>query len=232
MPSWPIHIALASKLKRKYNFTDDFILGNVMPDATNGFIIKDISNVVSHSVTHFNYQGPNKPPKNEVQKFLEIYQDMLNNPIILGSLTHIITDNYFNEFAYKNHMKNIDGKKYAILKDGSVTDTVTPMKLKHADFETFGNYLISNNELGNEISETDETRNLISELSYPLTENDIDIIIDKVNSFITRDVSKSYNLKMFTLDELEKLFDECYNHLDSTIENYLENKKILVKRKD
>ena len=31
MPSWPVHIALARKLKRKYNFSDDFVLGNVMP---------------------------------------------------------------------------------------------------------------------------------------------------------------------------------------------------------
>ena len=232
MPSWPIHIALANRLKRKYNFTDDFILGNVMPDATNGFIIKDISNVVSHSVTHFNYQGPNRPPKNDTGKFLEVYKDKLDNPIVLGSLIHLITDNYFNEYTIKNHVQFIEGKRFAILNDRSITDSNTPMKLKQEDFGVFGNYLISNNELGNEINETDETRNLISELSYSLIDNDIDIIIGKVNSFITRDISKSYNLKMFTLEELKKLFDECYNHLDSTIENYLENKKILVKRKD
>lgn len=232
MPSWPVHIALAKRLKRKHNFTDDFILGNLMPDATNGFIIKDISNVISHSVTHFNYQGPNKPPKNEVEKFLEVYKDKLDNPIILGYLIHIITDNYFNEYTYKNHIKNIDGKRVAILKDGSITDAVTPWRLKQEDFGVFGNYLISSNELGDRINETEKTRSLILDLLYPLTDSDINIIIDKINSFITRTPSKSYNLKMFTEDELKKLFEDCYKYLDEVIENYLENEKILIKRKD
>lgn len=232
MPSWPIHIALASKLKRKYSFTDDFILGNVMPDATNRFIIKDISNIVSHTETHFNFQGPNRPPKSNIDKFLEAYKGYLTNPIILGSLIHLLTDNYFNEYTIKNHVKFIEGKRFVILNDGSVTDSVTPMKLKHEDFGVFGNYLISNNELGDIISYTDETVNSVSKLTYNLTESDIRKIIDKINSFITRDVSKSYNLKMFTLEELKKLFDECYNHLDSTVEDLIENKKILVKRKD
>lgn len=232
MPSWPIHVALANRLKRKYNFTDDFIIGNVLPDATNGFIIKDISNIAGHTETHFNYQGPNRPPKSDIQKFLELYQDSLNNPIVLGYLIHLITDNYFNEYTIKNHVQFIEGKRFAILNDGSITDSITPMKLKHEDFGTFGNYLISNNELGDEINETEETRSLISDLLYPLTGNDIDIIIDKVNSFIMRDVSKSHNYKMFTEEELINLFDECYKYLEEVVENYLENKKILVKRKE
>ena len=115
MPSWSIHIALANRLKKKYNFTDDFIIGNVIPDATNGFIIKDISNIIHHPKTHFNFQGSNRPPKNDTNKFLDIYMDKINNPIIFGSLIHLMTDNYFNEYTYRNHIEDVDGKKYAIL---------------------------------------------------------------------------------------------------------------------
>lgn len=231
MPSWPIHIALASKLKIKYNLTDDFIIGNVIPDATNGFIIKNISNTIYHSKTHFNFQGPSRPPKNDVQKFLEVYNDKINNPIIFGSLIHLITDNYFNEYTYRNHIESIDGRKFALLNDGSKIQTSKPWKLKQEDFGVFGNYLIVNTKLGIEVSSTNLTNDLKKDLIYQLTESDIKLIIDKINSFITRDVSTSYNLKIFTLDELEKLFDDCYKYLDSIVED-IDNKKILVKRKD
>lgn len=55
----------------------------------------------------------------------------------------------------------------------------------------------------------------MSDLDYQITNNDIDIIIDKINSFITRDVKISHNYKMFSEDELKNLFDECYKYLET-----------------
>lgn len=116
MPSWGVHIALANKLNKKFELGNDFIIGNVLPDATNGIIVKNIPNVINHAKTHYNFEGPNKPPKNDVDKFLEEYKDKLNNPLILGSLIHIMTDNFFNFYFKKVVFKIMtDKKKYVIL---------------------------------------------------------------------------------------------------------------------
>ena len=53
MPTWPVHLKIANRLKEKYNYTDDFILGNVIPDTMNGHIINNPSNIFHHAVTHY-----------------------------------------------------------------------------------------------------------------------------------------------------------------------------------
>ena len=71
-PLGEVHIALANKLNKKLNLGNDFIIGNIIPDATNGFIVKNISNINSHSKTHYNFEGINKPPKINIDMFLKI----------------------------------------------------------------------------------------------------------------------------------------------------------------
>ena len=67
MPTWPVHLKIAHKLKDKYNLTDDFIIGNVIPDTMNGYVIDNPSNIFHHSVTHYS--------SSEYKDFLEINID-------------------------------------------------------------------------------------------------------------------------------------------------------------
>lgn len=210
MPSWPIHIALANRLKNQYHLTDDFVLGNIMPDATNGFIIQNLSIIIAHAKTHYNLEGPGKPPKNNINAFLEDYLDKLDNPIILGSYIHLLTDNFYNEYFYKTH---VDDKKVAILNDGSKNSSVTPWKLKQEEFRKYGLSLAYHNQMGEEIKKTKQTEKYVRDLVYTLSREDIDIIIDKVNSFITKDTKRKPNYKMFTQQELDQLLEDCYQYL-------------------
>ena len=229
MPSWGVHIAIANKLNKKLKLGNDFIIGNVLPDATNGVIVSGISNVIKHSVTHYNFEGENKPPKNDVNKFMEVYKDKLNNPLILGYLVHIMTDNYFNKYTRENHVDAIDGENVAILNDGSILKGVTPWKLKQKDFYKFADYLIYNEKLGKSITLTKDTLNLIEELNYELSLYDVLLIIEKINSIINKRVDKIDKCRMFTLEELMSVFDNCYDYLDKEIED-MQKKKILERR--
>ena len=85
MPSWPIHIAIAHKVNKKLNLNDDFILGSVLPDILDGYIIKS-SNITDKNLSHFRINH-----KISLDYFLEKYHDKLNNPIVLGFLVHLIT---------------------------------------------------------------------------------------------------------------------------------------------
>ena len=59
MPSWPIHIAIAHKVNKKLNLNDDFILGSVLPDILDGYIIKS-SNITDKNLSHFKRWKDNK----------------------------------------------------------------------------------------------------------------------------------------------------------------------------
>ena len=229
MPSWGVHIAIANRLNKKLKLGSDFIIGNVLPDASNGIIVKGISNVIDHATTHYNFQGSNRPPKNDVDKFLEVYKNNLNNSLILGSLIHIMTDNYFNTYTRDNHIDTINEKNVAILNDGSILSDIIPWKLKQEEFRKFADYLIYNKKLGKTITITKDTLNLEDQLVYHLSLYDLILIINKINSVIEKDVSLKQDYKMFSLEELITLYDNCNNYLDKEIEN-IQKKKIFERR--
>ena len=45
MPNWKIHLEIAKRLNKKFNYTqnklEEFYLGNILPDINNCFIVKD-----------------------------------------------------------------------------------------------------------------------------------------------------------------------------------------------
>lgn len=219
MPAWSVHIVLAKKLKDKYRLSDDFIVGNVMPDVPNGFVIPNISTVIDYSTTHYNFEGPNKLPKINVAKFLEEYQEKLNNPIVLGVYIHLLTDSYFNEYFYENH---VGKNRTAILNDGSISDEIVPWKLKQEEFNKFGDYLIHLEKLKCKINKLDKTEEYIQALNYSLSSKEIDIVIDKINSFVTKGVNEIPDYRMFKEEELEKLFKNCYHYLEEKLNNIIE----------
>ncbi len=100
MPSWGIHLATTKKILEKINIEDknDFIFGNILPDILNGYLIKDVSNIVSHKYTH--YDTYNQERFSSYKKFYELYKQNLDNKVILGYLIHLMTDNLWNKEFY------------------------------------------------------------------------------------------------------------------------------------
>ena len=50
MPSWGMHLLVAKKLNEKINIEDynSFLIGNLIPDLNNGFVVPDISKKMKH----------------------------------------------------------------------------------------------------------------------------------------------------------------------------------------
>ncbi len=111
MPAWGIHLATTKKLLEKINIKDknDFIFGNILPDILNGYLIKDVSNIVTHKDSHFDiYKGEKF---SNYKRFYEEYNDKLNNKVVFGYLIHLMTDNLWNKKFYN---------KKAIYKDDKI----------------------------------------------------------------------------------------------------------------
>ncbi len=100
MPSWGIHLATTKNILEKLNIEDrnDFVFGNILPDILNGYLIKDVSNIVSHRDTH--YDTYEQERFSGYKKFYELYKQNLDNKVVLGYLVHLMTDNLWNKEFY------------------------------------------------------------------------------------------------------------------------------------
>ncbi len=206
MPSWPIHIAVANKVNEKLNLNDDFILGTVLPDVLDGYIIKS-SNITDKNLSHFRINH-----KISLDYFLEKYHDKLNNPIVLGFLVHLITDQFYNNYTFQKHFLNTDEGMKIILNDGKIVNrSLETLEMKQYEYWKYGKKLALENKLGHKITFNDETfinLKTLSEFTY--AKEDIENTTDFLNKWVDKEI-ESYDLpyKLYTEKELDKLFSDC-----------------------
>ncbi|MBQ6546387.1 MAG: HD domain-containing protein [Bacilli bacterium] len=214
MPTWPVHLKIANKLKEKYGYTDDFIIGNVIPDTMNGYVVDNPSNIFHHSVTHYSSAEYTDFLEININKFLNDNREKLDNEIILGTYTHLLADLYFNEYTQKHHFKKKSDKVIAILNDGTIEEMIHPMVIKQNDFKVFGDYFIKNKEVGNKASMTKDTLNLSKDLNYEIQKEDIEKTIDKINEIVDSEIQEEEPYRMFTEKELLDVLNNCYEKIE------------------
>ena len=226
MPSWGVHLKIASIVAEKIEIKNknQFIIGNVLPDINNGYVVTDIHKIIDHKITHFSGR---KDYKN-YETFYEKYNGYLKNPYILGYLTHILSDRYFNNIAYSEKTIFDDDAEIVglILNSGREikcnSEEVRKTKIK--DFSIFANYIYKNYDLP-KIKYDDGillASNIIEEID--VNEQDAENVIQYLNSKIEnrKDIKDIclQEYKMFTQEELIKI-------MNSSVEFILEylNKK-------
>ncbi len=155
MPSWAIHLAVTKKLNQKNNLNvqnkNIFLLGNIIPDILNGYVIKNISHVVTHKETHIEKLvqiGTHTEYRYDLEGFVNTYRDKFENPLILGYYTHLLTDFYWNNLTY-GKMGIFDEDKNLIgLKLNNGDKLIAPKenlrKTKTNDFNIFSKYIYKN----------------------------------------------------------------------------------------
>ncbi len=150
MPSWTMHIVTANMLNEELNVEkNSFLIGNVIPDAQR-WVVDNLSYYVEYDISHYGHRqfvnGMNVILPN-VNKFVENYKYKLDNPLILGYLTHLLTDYYWNNLTYSKHWFSVDSSKPmgTILKTGErfLCDEDTMRIQKQDDFANFCKYLLS-----------------------------------------------------------------------------------------
>ena len=227
MPSWAIHLQAANLLyKRTKNMDKNkFIFGNILPDINNGYVIKEISKTVSHIITHFSVDKD----FGNYETFYNKYKENIKNPLVIGYLTHLLTDFYFNDLTYsKKGLYNREGKFIGIKLNSGKDKICTKEEariLKTNDFKIYANYIYENNKI-DELKYDNEillVNDIIEEIS--IKENDILNTIKYINLHIQgkekiiKEDTKEY--KIFTQNELKEQLDLCVNF----IVKYLDSKK-------
>lgn len=230
MPSWGIHLEIADLLsKRIPNINkNQFIFGNILPDINNGYVIKEISRRIEHSITHYNERNDFK----NYEVFYNKYKEKLNNSIILGYLTHLLTDFYFNDIAYDQKGIHDNSGKIMGIKlnsgENKLCEQEDVRKIKTNDFKIFADYIYKNRNLEKIIYDEEflKLNNTILEIN--ITKQDTLKTIEYINSHIEgkQIVLKEKDYKyyrIFNEKELIDYVDLCVNF----IIEYLKTKKVL-----
>ena len=234
MPSWGIHVGIANKLSQKIENIDKnlFMFGNVVPDINNGFIIEDISKTISHKITHYdekiskiissrtsnydkedNFKG--------YKRFYIKYMNYINNPVVLGSLAHLMTDYYFNNITYSKKAIWEDGKVVGLkLNTGKEIkcDKETVREMKVNDFRIFADYIYKNHQLSNiKYDKKMLLINLIVE-EFDITKEDAEKTIEYLNNYIENkksiiDKCENTEYQIFTQIELEEISENCVDFI-------------------
>ena len=199
MPNWKTHIEISKELNKtlKYNKEDYdlFVFGSILPDVNNGHLVKDVSKVIDHSLTHFVQEG-----KKNYEVFYNEYKDQINNPLVFGYFTHLFTDYTWN---HDFHNK--------IIKESIEEDYLIRTKNKQSDFKVYNNKFMDNTiDIDNIKKIQEETKN-IKEIS--VTKEDI----IKVKEFLDTQDEHKEELHYYSIEEMEELKNYTINELKDYI---------------
>ena len=219
MPSWSIHLALAKRVSDKLHLNEDlFLYGNLIPDI-------DFGSLKSRRQTHYYdtniyFDFCNKARKIDIDSFLLDYKKALNNHLILGYYSHLLTDNFYNEIAYSRWI--VDEEKNPIgirLRNNKIEyidvdeKNSIKQKYKHDDFELYGKKLYKNRKVSVPKDKDIIKKNIKYLKNDFVTSKDVDYRFGYLNDGF-KDFNKiigNEEYRMFEEKELDEIFNECLN---------------------
>lgn len=217
MPSWPIHIALANKLNKKFKLNDEFILGNVLPDVLDGYVFTP-SNITDKNLSHYRTHN-----KIDCDLFLNKNKDNLNNPFVLGFFTHLLVDMFYNRYTFENHfVKKADGYYILLNNKQLVQKSNDTLFMKQNEYKKYGKMLSNNKLLGEEINLEKLSLNGLKFLPFNYSISDIEKTTDIINKWINNSMNiPEIEYQIYSKEELNKIYNDCYEF----VLNYLNNIK-------
>jgi hypothetical protein len=197
MPNWKTHLELAKKVNDFLQYDDlsfdAFLFGSILPDINNSYVVTNIKEKISHSITHFKDEN-NKTYVNFGNKYKKEIES--KNPLFLGYFFHLYLDYSFNNYFYTKKRDNLKIDEHNIVRE-----------IKQHDFKLFNNNFISNHLKINNIDELlKEIRN-IEEVSIK-KEDIIEVI-----KFLDKHELYNGEYKVFTPGELNCLLESAVNNV-------------------
>ena len=190
MPSWNIHLEVGKRLNKKLKLDNDlFMLGNILPDINNGYIVKGISKVLSHSYTHYTEDN-----MYSYKNYLK--ENKLDNPLLIGYYIHLYTDFLFNNDFYNRINSDLEHDKIR--------------KMKQNDFKKFNNNFL-NNKLDIDISKCIKYVNKMKRIS--ITEKDLELVENYLNERKKEDLEYNFYNEDELNDLLNRTVDKIYNEI-------------------
>lgn len=197
MPNWKIHLEVGKRIGKKIKYNQEemklFLLGNILPDINNGYIVKDISTRLEHDFTHYRVE------KNSTyMNFYNLHKKDIDNPISCGYFVHLFTDYFFNKDFYlrtrETELKDLTHDELRIL--------------KQSDFQSYNDKFVTNKLEVNDLKTAEKETKIIENVSV----NSRDI--EEVIKFISRCEKSNIELKFYNMEELDLLMEKTIEKLE------------------
>lgn len=196
MPNWKTHLEIGNRLNKYLKFDNkklnEFLLGSILPDFNNRYIVKNISSQIGHTITHFKTND-----KTTYNNFMNKYKDELVqlNPVFLGYFIHLFIDYFWNN----NYYTNIAGHEI----EGKSPDE--RREIKQHDFKVYNNYFMD------DIITIDDKESLLNEIKkiseVSVTEEDV----VSVENFLNQKIIYKGDYIFYSKEQLDNLMDESVN---------------------
>jgi hypothetical protein len=229
MPSWGIHLYIAKKVNEKLKINDynSFLIGNIIPDINNGHLVPNVSKIIGHRKTHYNLDG--KLIKNgkkifyDIEGFVNENKENLQNPIVIGYISHLLTDEYWNSLVYTNYAIQDENGELIGLKlnngEALIGDGELRRKTKVDDFRIYAKYLYTHNLVDIPIY-TEKAYELSKVIkNIELTKSDIQQSVEELNKIKNGFELERENYKILSQKEMQENTEKCTNEIINFLEN-------------
>ena len=213
MPTPMMHIAIAKKVNEKLSLEKDLLyIGCLLTNWTN----------VEYHISHFKGDKKGIEGLSEPDRYVEKYQERLEDPVAIGYLIHLLTDRFWNKYMvnnvylYDNEMQVVGvktkKKKELTLNEESIHE------LKAKTYNKYDHYLLSKNLVDDIKSKTVELPN-IEEIV--ITKEELDTKINEYNKIVKEQKKKiklpsfSNKYSLINQKEFEYNIERCASYVYS-----------------
>lgn len=217
MPSHKIHMAIAKKVNNVLKLDlDSVMLGSIMPDVCIGR---------NHTVSHYQNGKLGVDGTANPDLFIKKHKKDLNNPVMMGYLIHILTDKFYNTYAFtKWFIYDKDGND-AGLHFKHKDKLLPPEKVKHYKQREFGLYdkWLLNHGYVPKFSDYKCVDNVVDLEVAKYDKNSLKDYIKEANNDIYKlnvfSKLRLYNFKLTSKKELDRQFYLCIDYILEYIKN-------------
>lgn len=219
MPSWGIHLATATRICEKINIDKDlFLLGNLLPDINNGYLIENITCIKKYDETHYS-KITNINGQEEILPDLELFykenKENLKDSTILGYFVHLLTDYSWNKSAYLNHgVVNDKKERIGMIKNTKeifYCDNEKARILKTNDFNIYSHMLYKKGEVDLPNIKDDMLDKINKIRTLEVYKQDLKILEEylKDEKCQKEEGKIDKNYEIYTQDEIEEQFENA-----------------------
>ena len=226
MPAWGVHLRTANDLLKYIKLDENsFLMGNLIADAER-YVINNFSVYIPYEISHFGERvilDGHMQTLPGIERFIEKYKNKFNNPMIVGYLTHLLTDYFWNSTFHRKYViLNEKGQSIGLkLNNGTeiFCEHDERVHKKHNDFWIFENYVNNTFKLKTpkyeeclleQIKEIDE---------IPFNEEDLKKI-EKYTSEKHINANVTENYIIFNKQEMEEDYKECIKFIMKYFNKY------------
>jgi hypothetical protein len=204
MPNWKTHVEFGKRVNKKLNYTGEelelFLLGNLLPDINNGYMIPDVSTKIDHEVTHYVVEG-----NYSYVNFYNGYKEKLKgNPLLMGYFTHLFLDYNMNNNFYTTY-RDANLQKY---------ERKQLRIMKQSDFRLYNNKFLENFI---ELKDIDNAVVKAKELC-DISINKEDVI--KIVEFLKKKIHYDAEYFFYSETELDNLFESIIGKFGEFVDEY------------